>query len=119
MESGPIRKSLGTTTTIFQAEVHAIKLNSAKIYILTDSQAALKSLNSHTIESRLVWDCLNSIKQLAVRNTVTLMWAPAHTVIEGNEAADRLARDGSSCLFIGPEPFCGVTNGYLRVTVKR
>ena len=124
-----LSKSLGLFASIFQAEIHAIELcakigltrglNSAKIYIISDSQAAVKALESHTIESRLVWDCLAALKQLATTNRVTLMWAPGHTGTEGNEAAGGLARKGASSPFIGPEPFCGVPKGHLKAAVKR
>ena len=124
-----LSKSLGSNATIFQAEMHAIELcariglsrglRSAKVYIISDSQAALKALNSVNIESRLVWDCLNVIKQLATKNRVTLMWSPGHTGIKGNENADGLARAGAASAFIGPEPFCGVTKEFPKAAVKR
>jgi hypothetical protein len=63
-----IAEALGTTPTIFQAEIFAIELcirqclqkdlRKARIYIHSDSQAALRALNSSTIKSKLVWDCL-------------------------------------------------------------
>lgn len=124
-----LSRSLGTNATVFQAEIHAIELcvrlgiarglKDAKIYIVSDSQSALKALRSCTVESRLVWDCLEVIKHLASSNKVTLVWVPGHAGIEGNEAADGLAREGSASPFIGPEPFCGVTKGHLRAAVKR
>ena len=123
-----LSKALGTTPTVFQAEIHAIEtcaaegtkrgLTSAKVFILSDSQAALKALCSNTCESRLTWECLNTIKGLAHKNTVTLMWVPGHEGIEGNEIADKLAKQGAQSSFIGPEPFCGLSNGVLRKRFK-
>uniref|UniRef100_A0A0K8SGE5 RNase H type-1 domain-containing protein n=1 Tax=Lygus hesperus TaxID=30085 RepID=A0A0K8SGE5_LYGHE len=91
-------KSFGTNATIFQAEIHAIqlcaeemlntRLRNARIYILSDSQAALKAIASYTISSKLVWECQNTLRRVAQSNQVTLLWIPGH---EGNEAADRLA----------------------------
>jgi ribonuclease HI len=105
--------SLGQYTTVFQAEVYAIKSCAVEnldrnIYILSDSQAAIKALYKHQITSKLVWDCRQSLMQLARHNRVQLIWVPGHEVIVGNEMADQLARMGSEHPFIGPEPACGI-----------
>jgi ribonuclease HI len=111
-------RPLGSSPSIFQAEVHAIEICARRclqrrdvrnfhIYILSDSQAALQALNSHIIESRLVLECQNLLRQLTDRNRVTLMWVPGHQGIEGNEIADKLANRGAETKFIGPQPFCG------------
>jgi hypothetical protein len=67
--------SLGQYTTVFQAEVYAIKAcvienldrnyGNKNIYILSDSRAAIKALGKHLITSKLVWDCHQSLIQLA------------------------------------------------------
>jgi hypothetical protein len=59
--------SLGQYTTVFQAEVYAIKActvenldrnyRNKNIYILSDSQAAIKVLDNYQINPKLVWDC--------------------------------------------------------------
>jgi hypothetical protein len=59
--------SLGLHTTVFQAEIYAIKAcimeniekgyTGRNICILSDSQAAIKALDSFQINSKLVWDC--------------------------------------------------------------
>jgi hypothetical protein len=59
--------SLGQYTTIFQAEVFAIKACAVEnldsdhkhrnIYILSESQAAIKTLGKYQITSKLLWDC--------------------------------------------------------------
>jgi ribonuclease HI len=97
--------SPGRYTTAFQAEVYAIKactvenLNrnykNRNICILSDSQAAIEALGKHQITSKLVWDCPQSLIQLAKRNRVQLIWVPGHEGIVGNEMADHLARTGS------------------------
>jgi hypothetical protein len=60
---------LGLHTTVFQAEIYAIKTyimeniqkgyRGRNIYILSDSQAAIKTLDSFQINSKVVWDCIN------------------------------------------------------------
>jgi ribonuclease HI len=63
------------------------------IYILSDSQAAIKALCKHQITSKLVWGCHQSLIQLAEHNRVELIWVPGHEgIIIGNETADQLAR---------------------------
>jgi hypothetical protein len=64
---------LGQYTTLFQAKVYAIKAcadenidrnyKNRNIYILCDSQAAIKALDKHQIISKLVWDCHHSLMQ--------------------------------------------------------
>jgi ribonuclease HI len=62
------------------------------IYILSDSQAAIKALGKHQITSKLVWDCHQCLIQLARHNRVQLIWMPGREGISGNATADHLAR---------------------------
>jgi hypothetical protein len=69
---------------ICQAEVYAIRACAVEnldknytnriIYILSDSQAAIKALCKYQITSKLVWGCHQSLIQLARHNRVQLMW---------------------------------------------
>jgi hypothetical protein len=88
------------------------------IYILTDSQAAMKVLNNFQINSKLVWDCHQSLTRLAEHNTGQLIWVPGHMRIHGNEMADQLARQGSSHPFIGPEPSLGISAKIAREVIR-
>jgi ribonuclease HI len=86
--------SLGLHTTVFQAEIYAIKAcikeNIEKgyigrnIYILSDSQAAITALDSFQINSKLDWDCHQSLVKLAEHDRIQLVWVPGHMGIDGN-----------------------------------
>uniref|UniRef100_A0A8D8XN72 RNase H type-1 domain-containing protein n=1 Tax=Cacopsylla melanoneura TaxID=428564 RepID=A0A8D8XN72_9HEMI len=67
-------------------------LKGARINIFSDSQAALKALSSFKHESKLTWECLETLKLLARGNQVTLTWVPGHEGHDGNEKADELAK---------------------------
>ena len=97
--------SLGAFTTVFQAEVFAIMAavrksitrgyNGRTITIFTDSQAALKALETVTVKSKLVLECLQCLSELATHNSVQLVWVPGHEGILGNERADEMAKKGT------------------------
>jgi hypothetical protein len=88
------------------------------IYILSDTQAEIKTLGNHQITSKLVWDCHQSLIQLATHNRVQLIWVPGHEGIVRNETADQLARTGSEHPFIGPEPACGISVGVAKKVIR-
>ena len=48
------------------------------IYVLLDSQAAIKALNNFQINSILVWDCHQSLVELVEYNGSTGMGARTH-----------------------------------------
>jgi ribonuclease HI len=115
-------------TTVFQAEVYAIKAcvvenldrdyKNRNIYILSDSQAAIKAFGVHQITSKLGWDCHQSLIQLARHNRVQPIWERGHEGIAVNETADLVARTGSEHLFTGPEPACGISIGVAKRAVR-
>jgi ribonuclease HI len=84
------------------------------IYILSGSQAAIKALYVCQINSKLVWDCHQSLAKLARHTRVQLLWVPGHRGIEGNETADQPARQGSECPLIGTEPAFGISAGITK-----
>jgi ribonuclease HI len=57
------------------------------LYILSDRQTAVKALDSSHINSKLVWDCQQSMMKLAEHNRIQLLWVPGHVEIDGNEIA--------------------------------
>jgi len=118
---------------VSQAKMYAIKPhimeNIEKCYkdrnshSLLDSPAAIKAFNHFQINSIQVWDCLQSLMKLAEHNRVQLVWVPDHMGIGGNEIDDKLAREGSLHLLIGPEPalaICAeVARGVIRAWTNR
>ncbi|XP_066903574.1 uncharacterized protein [Halyomorpha halys] len=126
--AGVVGPNCKRTLAMVQTEIHAIEIaaleniknnpKGKRIYIISDSQAALKAIMSYTIKSGLVWNCLERLKELARGNKLTLMWTPGHEGIEGNEMADTLARKGSEMMLIGPEPYCSISGSAIRNVVN-
>lgn len=119
---------LGKHCTVFQAEVCAIAecalenvndQGEGVIYILTDSQAAVKALESYRTTSKMVRDCKQNLLRLAKGNQVTIAWCPGHSGHAGNEKADELARHGAETPLMGPEPACSISIGSVRTEVGR
>ncbi|XP_050427717.1 uncharacterized protein LOC126837807 [Adelges cooleyi] len=117
---------LGTTPTVFQAEVMAILIctqnlavyKRRNITILSDSQAALKALIKTQVTSKLVLECRTALESLARNNRVKLTRVPGHYGVLGNEQADFLARKGAESPYIGPEPAVGLSEQTLRAIPK-
>ena len=92
--------------SVFQAEVlalkHAadelIKMNALgkSINILSDSQAAIRALSSSHTNSKVVQNCLQSLNEIASRNSINIIWIPGHDDHAGNCKADELARLGTT-----------------------
>jgi len=86
--------SLGLHTMVFRVKMYAIKACTGEdiekrykdrnIYILLDNQAAIKTLNNFHINSKLVWDCHQSLIKLVEHNRVQLVWALGNMGIGGN-----------------------------------
>ena len=117
---------LGRLSTVFQAEVNAIR--EAADYLLptgdqrlmvtfyVDSQAAILALDSNLVKSRVVWDCIESLNALGRKTQISIRWVKAHVGIWGNEAADDMAQMGAlnTGLAHGPEPFLPVSQAVLK-----
>jgi len=119
---------MGKGPSIFQAEVYAIdrcvqfnldrKYRQKRIVIMSDSQAAIRALDSFSISSKMVWECRAKLDELSECNIVTLRWVPGHTGVKGNEEADKLAKRESAETSVGPEPFCGIGMNTIRKELR-
>ncbi|KAJ8712396.1 hypothetical protein PYW07_005238 [Mythimna separata] len=124
-----IATPLGVHNTVFQAECLGIslaalaitsrKVKDHSIRILSDSMSVLLALSSHTVNSGLIYECHQRLNQVGIHNQVTIQWIKGHSDSRGNDAADELARRGSSMAVIGPEPIVPLPFGYLRNLVRK
>jgi hypothetical protein len=87
------------------------------ICICSDGRTALLALSLHTVSSRLVLQCRNSLQGLSIHNRVELFWVSGHCGFIGNDEADGLAGVGSKSKFCEPEPCLPVPRSLMtRVT---
>ena len=94
--------SLPPEATIYSAELHALRMaidsllsSNQNNVIFTDSKSTVDSLhcrNDHPIVRHII-NKINSLAQRGVK--VEICWIPSHTDIQGNEQADRKAKDAS------------------------
>ena len=90
--------------SVYQAEMVALTVAAERmmnhlnkeIYILTDSQAAINTLNKITMNSNTALNCHRALNDLAGNNNVTVVWIPGHEGHWGNERADQLAKAGTT-----------------------
>ena len=115
----PLKKvsvSMEDHVTMFQAEVYAIGAaarllieqgcTGRTISIASDSQSALNAIKNCIINSKVVLETVYYLNQLGEENAVNLLKVPAHTGIDGNEAADRLAKRGADPNFVDHSEVC-------------
>lgn len=120
---------LGKESTVFQAEVTAIdnaihwlldnmaKYANKSCLIRSDSQSAIQAIYSHEVTSKMVRDCIDSLKEVNQQAHVRLEWVKGHADETGNEFADYLAKQGNLQKPTCVEPILPVpyTNVKLRI----
>jgi len=98
------------TTTIFNAELHAILLaldvvrrsKEKHFLLLSDSYSSLTALGGSHVDQDTIYKYLKTYSTLTNHGkTVILCWIPGHVGIPGNERADRVAKAALS-LSISP-----------------
>jgi len=65
----------------------------------------------------LVQQCQKALNYISTRHAAGLYWVPGHAGIRGNEIA-KLARNGSSLKFFGPELALGVSRQDIRRRIR-
>ena len=98
-----IHHATGLHSTNYRAEVEALKTGvdaikshsdgPDKVVFLTDSLSALQGMQ--TGKDHDLRNLAHSINELCLDRTVHMQWIPSHCGINGNEVADRLAKEGS------------------------
>jgi hypothetical protein len=80
--------TLGSHATVFQSEAYAILpcseycisegIVNRAVSICSDSRAALLTLKSYAVSSRVVLQCRDSLQELVLSNRARLVWVPVH-----------------------------------------
>ena len=99
-----ISLATGLYSTNFKSEAEALKTAAAhieasthaslKVVLLTDALSVLQALQSN--RDTEINDLSTALVSLCRRHEVTLQWIPSHCNLPGNEAADSLAKEGTT-----------------------
>ena len=107
-----LSSTLPTVASIYTAELQALKLacslicnqitrnpSDKKFLICSDSLSAVQALNSIDPKNHFLYRVQISLHNLITNNLdITVLWIPSHSGIEGNDTADKLAKEASKRL---------------------
>jgi len=95
----------GQYSSVFLSELRAIELSvlkftqneswSGRVNIFSDSVSAIQAIKAPYTSSKTVSDCWRALKLLDEKGSWSLTWVKSHNGIPGNEAADKLAKQGA------------------------
>jgi len=122
--------NLGSGMEVFDAELFAIEkafeiafknrqLNTEKVWIFSDSQAAIKRLKNSSLKSGQYY--IQSIRKWAEKlqnNNIQMQleWVPGHMNIKGNELADKAAKKGTKLQRTAIESYISIA--YIKRKIK-
>ena len=89
------------------------------INLFSDSQAALKALDSNINKSKTLMKCRESLNEIAKHFIIKLQWIPGHQSIEGNCKADELARNGTTIDILPEKEMFGNPMATCKVNIKQ
>ena len=115
--------NLESGVEVFDAELFAIEqafkiawqnkqLNTDKVWIFSDSQAAIKRLKKSNLKAgqyyvQSIKNWTKKFQDIAIQ--LHLEWVPGHMNIRGNELADKAAKKGTELQYINPESYVSLT----------
>ena len=115
---------------VFDAELFAIEkafkiawenkqLNTDKVWIFSDSQAAIKRLVNSSLKAGQYY--VQSIRKWAKKFQdkaiqLQLEWVPGHMNIRGNELADKAAKKGTELQYVTPESY--ISMAFIKRKIK-
>ena len=89
------------------------------LQVFSDSQAALKALDSCVDNSKTIMECDRSLNEMAKHYKITLIWVPGHQNIEGNCITDELARKGTTIEILQEKDTIGMPIATCRLFIKQ
>ena len=119
----------GNYSSVFLSELRAINLAVSnllreeswlgRVNIFSDSLSAIQAIKATTATSKEVINCWKVLQQLDNLGKWSLSWVKGHSGIPGNESADKLAKQGASLKFQGPQPMQPIPFKVVKNTLAR
>ena len=92
--SGIFSKSIGIVQSL-RLPNHCT-VSKRNVITLSDSQAAVRALNSNVTNSKIVYGCRRFVNGIAERYDIYIVWIPGHSAFPGNCRAEELAWQGAT-----------------------